>query len=93
MKEKFTKYTVTQKAGMEGIGDMELEWLTPQETEQRWKEYREYQERCKQNGTYGQEYDLVIEIENDPTLSLKPKSIKPTESYKMVIIDFSDGRK
>lgn len=93
MKEnKFTKYTFTQRYGMECVGDMELEWLTPQETEQRWKDYREYQEKCKQDGTYGQEYNLVIEMEHDPILDYTP-SIKLTNpSFSFGIIDFSDEK-
>jgi hypothetical protein len=86
MKQKFTKYTLTQRYGMEGIGDMELEWLTPQEKEQRWKDYKNYQEKCKQDGIYTQ----IIEMQQDPLFC---KSSTPTESYSFQIIDFSDGKK
>jgi len=68
MKKQFTKYTITQKRGMGGIGDMALEWLTPQEIEQVWKDHRDYVEECKQDGTYGQEYTQTIEVQHDPLL-------------------------
>ena len=92
MKKQYTKYTITQKRGMEGIGDMELEWLTPEQVEQRWKDYREYQEQCKQDGTYGQKYDLVIEMEHDPTLDYIPKTKSLETSVSFQIVDWSDER-
>lgn len=87
MKDEFTKYSITQRHGMEGIGDMELEYLTPQEKEQRWKEYREYQEQCRKENIYSKEYTQTIEIQDNP---LFEKPLTPTESYKIVITDFSD---
>lgn len=89
MENKFTKYTLTQKYGMEGIGDMELEWLTPQETEQRWKDYREYVEKCKKDGTYGKEYDLVINMQHDPHLDSVSKVQLEKTAFSFGITDFN----
>lgn len=85
---KFTTYNVTQKYGMEGIGDMELDWLTPEEQESRWNEYRKYVEETKKDGRYGKEYQTNISIESDPTLDY-PSEAAYT-SFSMQIIDFSE---
>lgn len=43
--KNFTEYNFTQRMGMEGIGDMEMEWLAPKEQEERWEQYRIYVEK------------------------------------------------
>jgi hypothetical protein len=90
MKSNFTKYTFTQRYGMEGIGDTELEYLTDEERKERWEQNSAWIEKCKKNGTFGQEYTQTVEIENDPIID---KPSKATESYSFQIIDFSDGKK
>lgn len=86
---KFTKYTFTQRYGMEGVGDMELEWLTDEERKERWEQNSALIEKCKRNGTFGQKYTQTIEMQNDPMLD-KPST--PTESYSFVIMDFGDEK-
>jgi len=90
MKDRFTKHTFTQRYGMEGVGDMELEYLTDEERKERWKQNSAWIEECKRNGTFGQEYTQTIEIENDLMFD---KPSKPTESYLFHIIDFSNEQK
>ena len=90
MKEnKFTKYTFTQRYGMEGVGDMEQEWMTPEEIEQSISQDKIRVQQLKDLGLYGQEYTQTIEIQNDPIFD---KQIKPTESYSFVIMDFGDEK-
>lgn len=72
--KKVAKITITQKRGMEGVGDFEHEWLTPEESKQRWAERNEYIEKCKKEGTYGQEYSFNISAEYDSVLD------KPSQS-------------
>ena len=69
------EYKITFKKGMEGIGEMGLEWLTPKEIRQRWEQYYQYQEKCKKEGTYGQEYEVVIQVEYDPFLDTPIKEL------------------
>ncbi len=89
MNNKFTKYTFTQRYGMEGVGDMEQEWMTPEEIEQSISQDKIRVQQLKDAGLYGQEYTQTIEIENDPTLD---KPTTPTESYGFVIMDFGDEK-
>jgi hypothetical protein len=88
MENKFTKYTFTQRYGMEGIGDMENEWLTYEEIEAKEIRTTAYIEECKAKGIYGQEYTTTIEIEDDPSLDIERKG-GDLMSYSMVITDFS----
>ena len=92
MKEetKFTEYIITQKYGMEGIGDMEMEWLTPKEQEDRWEEYRNYVEQTKKDGTYGKEYQTKISMVHDSLLDQEIKSEKPLISFSTIIWDVND---
>lgn len=86
---KFTKYTFTQRYGMEGVGDMELEWTTPEEMEQSISQDKIRVQQLKDAGLYGQEYTQTIEIQHDPTFD---KPITPIESYSFVIMDFGDEK-
>ena len=85
--KKFTSYTFTQRMGMEGVGDMEYEWMTQEEIENSIQQDKIRVAKLKESGEYGKEYNTTIEIEHDPTFDNNPQ--KPTESYKSVIIDFS----
>jgi hypothetical protein len=83
--EKFTEYNLTQKYGMEGVGDMEMEWLTPKEQEERWEQNKQYVENCKADGSYGKEYTTKISIQHDPTLDYTHSSTKSHTSSSAII--------
>ena len=89
MKNKFTKYSFTQRHGMEGIGDMEHEWMTPEEIEASIRQDKIRVQQLKDEGIYGQEYTQIIEVENDQMFD---RPITSTESYKFAIIDFGDEK-
>ena len=89
MKEetKFKEYIITQKYG---IGDMEMEWLTPKEQEDRWEEYRKYVEQTKKDGRYGKDYQTKISIAFDPILDQEIKSENPLVTFSTVLWDVND---
>lgn len=66
--DKITTYTITQKYGMEGVGDFELEWLTPKEKEVRLEKLSNYIEQVKLYDKYGKEWEMKIGVKYDPHL-------------------------
>jgi hypothetical protein len=93
MKNKFTKYTFTLRYGMEGFGDMELEGLTDDEREEKFRQNNLYIEECKAKGIYGKEYTQTVEVENDPLLDKRYViGVDPykeaSESYSFIITNF-----
>ena len=90
MKNKFTTYTFTQRLGLEGIGDMEHEWLTIEEIEQSIAQDKIRVQKLKDEGVYGQEYTTTFIVEQDDIFDQKES--KPTESYRMEIINFEDEK-
>ena len=85
-KNNFTTYTSTQRYGMEGIGDMEHEYMTSEEIEQNFSQEKERVKRLKESGLYRQEYTTTVSIEKEDVLDYKETKI--TESFKMVLIDY-----
>lgn len=85
--DRFSYFTFTGRKGMEGEGDMENEWLSPEEIAAKRKANQEYIKELKETGEYGKEYEIKIEMEHDPFFMPSPTS--PTESYSMVIMDLS----
>lgn len=85
--ERFAKHTIVQKYGMEGIGDMEMDWLSPKEQELKWEKYRNYVEECRRDGRYGKEYSTVIEMEHCPYLDYVEQ---PPTSTSIVIWNIGD---
>jgi len=81
------QFTLKQRKGMEGISDTEMEYLSPEERDKRWAEYAKYVADAKADGSYGEEYEIKIEMEHDPTFN--NHFITPCESYFMEIIDLS----
>ena len=77
LNKKIVKSTITHKRGMESVGDFEHEWLTTEESKQKWKEQKECTEQCKKDGTYGQEYSFTISAEYDSVLD------KPSEKGEL----------
>lgn len=73
---------------MEGIGDMGLEYLTPEKQQKEFEKHQKYVDELKASGEYGKEYELHIEIENFDDLDYKPK-LSGSTSYSMDIIDMS----
>jgi len=90
MKNKFTTYTFQQRLGLEGIGDMEHEWMTPEEIEQSIAQDKIRVQKLKDVGVYGQEYTTTFIVEQDDIFDHKES--KPTESYRMEIINFGDEK-
>ena len=87
-KNGFIKTHWKVRLGMEGEGDMENEWLSPEEIAKKRKLQEEYITELKRTGDYGKEVDWTIEIEDDRTFDTFQN--KSTESYSMQIIDFSN---
>jgi hypothetical protein len=52
---KTTKITLTQRYGMEGMGDTEHEYLTETEIEKSYRERTAYIQSCILKGIYGKE--------------------------------------
>jgi hypothetical protein len=92
MDKKFTEFKLTQRYGMEGKGDWEDEWRTPEEIEQSNKAFKEYVENCKRKGIYGKEYTINIQMEHADMFD-NFNSNKASESYRMVILNIDDIKK
>jgi hypothetical protein len=87
--KKFTTYTHTQRYGMEGVGDMEHEYLTPEQIQQSLNRTSAYIEDCKLKGIYGKEYTTTIKVEQDPFYDdNKVKTI--SESFRFEILNIGD---
>lgn len=84
--KNFTEYNFTQRMGMEGIGDMEMEWLTPKEQEERWEQRRIYVEKCKADGSYGKEYTTKIFMQHDPALDSPVKHNNKSFTSSSIIL-------
>lgn len=87
---KFTSYTFTQRMGMEGVGDMEQEYMSPAEITESIRQDKERIEKLKASGQYGKEYTTTIRIETDPILDRLEWGGGTSTSYKMEIINLSD---
>ena len=85
--KKFTTVVVTQRYGMEGVGDLENEWLTDEEIEAKGIQSKAYIAECKEKGIYGKEYTNTLSVEVDEVFDKKEEKL--TESYSFQIIDFS----
>lgn len=82
--KKHTTYTHTQRYGMEGIGDMENEYLTPEQIQANLSKTNAYIEDCKSKGIYGEEYTTTIKVQHDPLFD-NSKIKLATDSFKMEI--------
>lgn len=92
-KQHSKEATLTLRKGMEGFGDFEFDYLTEEEIEQKRKERYEYIERCKQDGTYGDEYTLKISVQRDRNLDyIDNKSVHGADdsrSFSFILTDWS----
>ena len=86
---KTTTYKHTQRYGMEGIGDMENEYLTPEQIQTNLDRTNTYIEDCKLKGIYGKEYTTSITVDHDPLFD--DNKIKPvSESFRFEIFNIGD---
>jgi len=83
---KFTTVTFTQRLGMEGVGDMEREWMSIEEIEQSISQDKIRVQQLKDAGVYGDEYTTTVSVEHDDSFDDRVGS--PTESYRFEIVDF-----
>jgi hypothetical protein len=87
--KKYTTYTHTQRYGMEGVGDMEHEYLTPKQIQASIERTSAYIEDCKLKGIYGKEYTTEIIVEHDPLFDDNKVSLN-SESFRFEIINIGD---
>jgi hypothetical protein len=86
---KTTTYKHTQRYGMEGIGDMEHEYLTPEQVQANLDRTSAYIEDCKLKGIYGKEYTTSITVNHDPLFD-DNKVGTVSDSFRMEIINIGD---
>lgn len=90
--KKYTTYKHTQRYGMEGVGDMEHEYLTPEQIQESLDRTNAYIEDCKLKGIYGKEYTTIIKVEHDPLLDDNKVNIA-SESFRMEIFNIGNHGK
>jgi hypothetical protein len=86
-KDKFTKYTLTQRYGMESVGDMYYEYMSPEDIEKDRIKHSSYIEDCKLKGIYGKEYTISLNIQHDPMYDSPMKNNNGSVSYRMTFLD------
>lgn len=67
------------------LGDFVTEWWTDKD----WEKYKKYVDECIADGTYGEEFEVNLQLETCTEFDAPIKSSTPVESYKVVILDFN----
>jgi hypothetical protein len=79
-----TTYNATCHKGY--LGDFATEWWTDDD----WRKHKEYVEELIKDGTYGEEFEVELTLQHLPGWDTPIKHKSPIESYRMIIIDFSN---
>ena len=80
----FKTYKHTFKKGY-GPGAQASEWWTDED----WRKWKEYVQRCKDDGTYGDEFEIELHLKHHSLFDNPPSEGK--EEHNFVLLDMSNN--
>ena len=85
--EEMKKYIFKCKKGY--VGDFATEWWTQED----WDNYNKLVKEYKADGTYGEEFEVQVELKHNPLLDNLSISSSPTTTTEFRIFDLSKNGK